>query len=102
MTNPKIIGRSFVPKLLDEYTSGYKIGSLFWSTSALVESNVGIKSSTLLYRNIWQDKAVSECNKMYPNASDTSAKMGEMVSKWLTVILFGVKSDKSYDLIKSL
>ena len=78
------------------------MGSLFSSTMALVKSKVGMKSSVLLYKKILQDKAVSGCNRICPNASDTSAKIGEMVNTWLTVILLGVRRDKSYDLIQSL
>ena len=78
------------------------MGSLFSLTMALVKSTVGFKSSVLLYKKIWQDKAVSGCSKICPNASDTSANIGDMVNKWLTVILLGVRRVKSYDLIQSL
>ena len=77
----KIIRRSFVPKLLEEYTKGYSIGLLFLSNSALLKSKVGKESSVLLNRKIWHLKAVSESNKILPNASDRSANTGQIVRR---------------------
>merc|ERR1712240_9751 len=102
MAYPKIIWRYFLPKLLCEYTKGNSIGSSFSSITAFVRSRVGLESSVLLYKKIWQDRAVSGCKRICPNASDTSAKIGEIVKRWLTVILLGVRRVKSYDLMQSL
>ena len=64
IVDPKIIGRSFVAKLLCEYTKGNSIGSLFSSPTAFVRSRVGLESSVLYIRKfgkIGLCQGVKEC-----------------------------------------